>query len=280
MPSCVVSGSRGPEKVNVVVTRSNNPRLFAETVTLDAWRSSFDDKKGEASLHIDVVFAHGGRVGGGSAPIRFRLTLRRAEVHIVRDAGGVIDINRSSVFRSKPLVPKGYTVTKTKSRVGGGLSGGLSGSSVNLSANAQAGKMTEVTKRLDDFETTILEVVHWKTERGYAFIISTRSDKGLKGQPWDATEPLMKIRDTNPNRKRGEPPEVRIEIHCLREDLIIEDIEFTSSKFPLWRSLSRQKQIAVEQYIKEELTRSGLPCGDLSEPFSRIVVGDATPVPE
>lgn len=90
----------------------------------------------------------------------------------------------------------------------------------------------------------------------------------------------MKIRDTNAKRKRDEPPEPRIEIHCLREDLLIEDIVFTSERFPLWSALTRKKQIAVEQFIKDELARAGLPCDELSEPFARIVMGDAVPTAE
>jgi hypothetical protein len=46
----------------------NNPRVFAETITLDAWRSAFDGTSGEADLHVDVVFAEKGRVGG--EPVR------------------------------------------------------------------------------------------------------------------------------------------------------------------------------------------------------------------
>jgi hypothetical protein len=87
----------------------------------------------------------------------------------------------------------------------------------------------------------------------------------------------MKLKDTNHHRKRGEPPEVRIEIHCLREDLIIEQIEFTDSNFPIWRKLPHLKRVAVEQYIKDELARAGLPCGVLSDPFTRIVLADAMP---
>jgi len=90
----------------------------------------------------------------------------------------------------------------------------------------------------------------------------------------------MKIRDRNVKRKRGEPPELRVEIHCLREDLLIEEIEFTSDRFPLWSALPRKKQLAVEQFIKDELARAGLPCGDLSEPFTRIILGDAIPTAE
>jgi hypothetical protein len=101
--------------------------------------------------------------------------------------------------------------------------------------------------------------------------------KRLKGQPWEAGKSMMTIRDTNTKRKHGEPPEIRVEIHCLREDLVIEDVQFADSTFPSWPKLGRRKQIAVEQYIKDELARAGLPCGDLSDPFTRIIMADAMP---
>jgi hypothetical protein len=123
--------------------------------------------------------------------------------------------------------------------------------------------------------------MHWKTDRGYAFRIAAQLNGGrLKGQPWDAKRPQMKIHDSNAKRKRGEPPEVRVEIHCLREDLLIEDIEFTSARFPAWAILPPKKRIAVEQFIKDELCRMGLPCGDLSDPFTRLVLADAIPAVE
>ena len=62
-----------------MVQRANNPRVFAETISIDAWRTPFDGKTAEADLHIDAGFSKG-RVGGPGAPIRFRLSLKRAEI--------------------------------------------------------------------------------------------------------------------------------------------------------------------------------------------------------
>ena len=80
--------------------KRNNPRSFAETVSLDAWHTPFSQDKAEADLHIDVVFAES-RLGGADqdAPVRFRLNLKRAEVHVVRDGAGVLKIPPASVAR-------------------------------------------------------------------------------------------------------------------------------------------------------------------------------------
>jgi hypothetical protein len=257
----------------------NNPRVFAETITLDTWRSAFDGERGEADLHIDVVFAEGGRVGGAGSPVRFRLSLRRAEVRVVQDSESIIEIKPSSVRRApRPEPAKAHSVTERKAKVEAGVEAEVSAKAANLSARGKADGSLMVTNTLEQTESVPpMEVTHWKTENGYGFKIEANRSKHLKGQPWEADKPMMAIRDTNPKRKRGEPPEVRVEIHCLREDLVIEDVRFADSSYPSWARLGRRKQIAVEQYIKDELARAGLPCGDLSDPFTRIVMADAMP---
>jgi len=262
-----------------MVAGDNNPRVFAQTIALDAWRKPFDGKRGEADLHIDVVFDERGRVGGGGAPVRFRLSLKRAEVYVIRDSENVIEIDPSSVQRSDlPKPGKLRQVAEQKARLSGKVGGRLSATSADMSVEGKAEGSVAVTETFEQTENiSAMEVIHWRTNNGYGFKIGARSGKALKGQPWAAKTRLLKIRDTNIARERGEPPEIRVEIHCLREDLLIEDVEFTDASFPTWARLSRKTQIAVEQYIKDELARAGLPCGDLSDPFTRIVLADAMP---
>ncbi len=257
----------------------NNPRVFAQTITLDAWRTAFDGARGEADLHIDVVFAEAGPVGGEGSPVRFRLSLKRAEVHVIRDSEGVIGINRQSISRSEPPPPiraKKRTEKTIRANGQAGARAGLSDAAVSVAGRIEHGiAVTEIFDEKRNFPN--LEVTHWPTEKGYSFRISAGKGKRISGPPWTASKAVMKIRDTNHKRKRGEAPEVRIEIHCLREDLVIENVEFTESNFPSWAHLPHKKKIAVEQYIKDELSRAGFDCGDLSEPFTRIILADAIP---
>jgi hypothetical protein len=256
----------------------NNPRIFAETIALDAWRTAFDGERGEADLHIDVVFSDGGRVGGEGAPVRFRLSLNRAEVRVVRDSEDVIEVKPDSVMRAdQPEPGKSRKVTEKKTKLSGSVDGELSTTSSKLAVRGSGSGDLQVTNTLEEARSVpTMEVTHWKTDSGYGFKIASTKGR-LKGQPWAAKTPVMKIKDTNARRKRGEPPEVRVEIHCLREDLVIERIEFTDSSFPIWKKLPHRKKIAVEQFIRDELARAGLPCGDLSDPFTRIILADAVP---
>lgn len=258
---------------------ANNPRVFAQTVALDAWRSPFDGTRGEADLHIDVVFASGGRAGGGEdAPVRFRLSLKRAEIHVVLDGENILQVNKKSLMRTEIGTSK--TSKTSESTTQGAIEGSLdlSRTSVGASANIKAKKSLQITEKMEQTqETGPMIVTHWTTERGYAFKIEPKNANRLIGPPWHAETPVMKVRDTNFEREKGEPPEVRVEIHCLREDLIIEDIQFTSTLFPSWLSMPRKRQIAVEQFLKDELQKHGMDCGDLNDKFARIVLGDVMP---
>ncbi len=262
-----------------MIRKPNNPRAFAETISLDAWRAKFDSEKGDADLHVDVSF-HKGRVGGPGIPVRFRLSLRRAEVHVRLDQAGILRIPPSSVRRA-PL-PSAEISRESELHqdfgVGAGIFASGDGVAGKITANAASSvQSTEVFK-----ETTVaasMKVSHKKTEEGYAFALEPIGGRRiLIGQPWHASETLLSVRDTKHLRQRGEPPEPIIEIQCRREDLSIEDVQFANEKKYNWRNLTRNKQIAVEQYLKEELGRAGFFCGDVSDPFSCFVLSDAIPM--
>lgn len=256
----------------------NNPRVFADTIALDAWRTKFDGERGEADLHIEVMFSKQGRVGGPGAPVRFKLALKRAEVHVIRDSEGIIDINRASVQRtSLPEPSTRRRVAEKKTEISGEIGGDLSPAGAIPSAKAKAGGGLKITDTLEHTEqVSAMRVKHWPTATGYAFKIEPTSGGRLDGQPWAPNAAVMKIKDTN-SKRRGEPPEIRVEIHCLREDLIISSVQFTDSSFPSWATLPKKKRIVVEQYLKDELERTGMSCGNISEQFARIILADAMP---
>lgn len=258
----------------------NNPRVFAETIALDVWRTPFDEGRATADLHIDVVFGQG-RVGGGDDPVRFRLSLRQAEIHVSRDTARQIDIVRSSVRREKPMIANASRTAESKKCASASGEVGFDASSLSAQGNAKGGASVAVTERFEQqMDLAPMRVQHRPTEHGYAFSVTPNrvppnSEGHLDGAAWSADDPIMRIKDTNSQRKKGDPPEVLIEIQCRREDLVIEDIEFKDRQFPSWRCLSRNKQVAVEQYIREELVKFGMECGDLSDGFTRIVLADA-----
>lgn len=263
----------------------NNPRVFAETISLDVWRTEYSEDKAEAELHIDVGFFEG-RLGGDSiedSPVRFRLSLKRAEVHVLRDTSRAVRILASSLAR----LPVAKSQMKTTSTSSTGLKG-QAGAAINekSASVAMSGKViasSQITKKIERKEDVgEMQVTHRKLpgDGGYVFIIEPLNNSALWGSPWDASEPRMKFRDTKSSRKRGEPPEISIQIRCKREDLHIEDVQFKDPSFMKGDFISRNKMIAVEQYIKSEILKMGFACGDLSEPFAELILGDAVSVEE
>lgn len=262
-----------------MIRRDNNPRAFAETVSITAWRSAYDKRSGTADLFIDVVFAEG-RIGEeGSSPVRFRLKLKKAEVHVVGDALGVLTFPAKSVARAaieSIKVSKKKTIAEASER----------NSSAKLQFAKPQGEVGAASKRSrsigqevsTEFETTPMKFLHRKTDYGYAWTIFPAQDGSLLGQPWESSERRLIVRDSEiKKRKLGEPPEPRIELRCRREDLQITDIQFKKRTTAFWASLSRGKQLAVEQYLKDELIRLGFECGDLSDPFAQVVLADVVP---
>jgi len=265
--------------------RPNNPRAFAEVVSIDVWRTPFANGSGEADLHIDVGFFEG-RFGADTltgSPVRFRLSLKRAEVHVFRDQANIIEIPPSSVAREAPIASKAKTTTTQSKSLKGGVGAALAGNRAQLDASVEAKRATEITKRIEkDEDLCDMRIAHRKMldGRGYVFTIQPSTGRTLDGPAWDSAIPRMKLRDSKSTRKRGVPPEITVQIHCRREDLHIEDVTIVDATILNGGFLSRNKQIAVEQYIKKEVLSMGLPCGDLSDSFATVILGDAVSVEE
>ncbi len=263
--------------------KPNNPRFFADTVSIDVWRNQYADGTALADLHIDVVFGTG-RFGGDElkdSPVRFRMSLKRAEIRVKTDCGGVIKIPPQHVKREE--ISHGKQDISEETKLDAKAHGKAKVSTVKASGElgGEATAQTQVTKKyVESNDVSPMKVQHKRTGNGYAFTIEPNRSAFLDGQPWQSDEPRMKLKDTKAARKKGEPPEILVEIHCKREDLLIEDIQFKDEKYPLFPTLPGKKKLAVEQALKAEVERIGLLCGDLSEPFSTIVLGDASPYVE
>jgi hypothetical protein len=261
-------------------SRPNNPRAFAEVVSIDVWRTAFEGGKAEADLHIDAGFFQG-RVGENEvkkSPVRFRMSLKRAEIHVFRDHGNVIEIPPASVVREAPVASRAKTTMTQSGSMKGGLKAGFAGMNPSLNADLEAQASVELTKRIEkDEEVGHMRIGHRRMpdNSGYVFTIESASASTLDGPAWDPSIARMKIRDTNTARKRGDPPEVTVQIRCRREDLHIEDIIIIDANVWNGGHLSKNKKLAVEQYIKKEILSAGMACGDLSDPFTTIILADA-----
>ncbi|WP_193173166.1 hypothetical protein [Nisaea nitritireducens] len=228
------------------------------------------------------MFLDDGRVGGGDAPVRFQLLLKKAAVHVVMDSAEVLKVVASSV-RREPLAKVEFNkVAKTEKSASGSVGTNLSSRNLNGEIRAAIEGHTHVVEEHRESGTySSMKVVHKKCEDGYAFIIESKngSDR-LSGQPWPSSEVMMKIKDSRHKREIGESPDPRIEIRCLREDIIVQNIRFTNDSVFSWKSLTRNKKTIVEQYIKDELFRLGYLIHDISNPYETLKIADVTPSEE
>lgn len=156
--------------------------------------------------------------------------------------------------------------------------------SASVSVTQLSGQMEGSRKQNSRLEVVtkdrgpMLSFLAMRTEQGYSFRISS-DDEILNGTPWSAEEKLLTYKDTGHRRTVGEPPELRIELRCRREDLHITGIELTDKGKPFYQ-LSANHQLAIEQYLKAELLRVGFIVGDVSDPFSEVILADVTPEEE
>ncbi len=93
----------------------NRKRAFADVVTIDAWHDTFSESVSTVDLHADVVFGTA-RVGGDAqSPVRFRLSVRRAEIIVIIPDSEPVSVDRKSVSRDTPELEGHLTQVVEKS---------------------------------------------------------------------------------------------------------------------------------------------------------------------
>jgi hypothetical protein len=265
----------------------NRKRAFADVVTIDAWHHAFDADTSSADLHADVVFGIA-RVGGeADSSVRFRLSVKRAEIVVVVPEAEPVTVDRGSVSRDAPdLQGKLTEIVERSSQasVKGSASGGLSttglSGSVSLEGAAQAN--ISANQRLEISETVqFMLVTQSKTADGhYRWSAEPRTTKALHGRPWDgAKQPRLKLIDKRKDRSKGIPPAVRVEVRCRREDLIIEDLEVKDEN--LWGKIQsragfRNRMAAAESYIRDRLSEEGLDVKNIDDIFGQLTLANVT----
>jgi hypothetical protein len=266
----------------------NRRRAFADVVSIDAWHDAFNSENSIVDLHADVVFGKA-RIGGEpESPVRFRLSVRRAEVVVVIPGTEPVRVDRKTVSRA--VTQREGTVVESveraaKANVKGnasasfgqsGISGSISGES-GAQANISASKKIEISAAFE-----FMKITQSKTaDDHYRWIIEPQQSGYLEGRPWDgAKEPRLKLIDKRTDRSKGIPPSVRVEVRCRREDLIVEDIEVKDET--TWASLKRaagfrNKLVAAESYIRDRLAEEGFEVKNVGEIFIELILGAVTP---
>jgi hypothetical protein len=263
---------------------NNRKRALADVVSVEAWHQAFDEKNTRADLHVDVVFGTG-RIGSEAAsPVRFRLSLRQAEVLVIIPPTEPAKVDVASVSRDAPQI-KVHATQRKKVRSTASVSGKIAAGYSNGMPLASLGLGVAGSETIDD-ETRLaitravgaMSVTQSRSEDGhYRWVVTPTLEDVLRGRPWDSAAPRLKIIDYRNERTVGLPPIVRVEVRCRRQDLNIEDISLKDGQ--KWRSIKRDtyfvnKRAAAESAIRDRLISEGLFYEDVEEIFASITIAD------
>jgi hypothetical protein len=267
------------------MNRDNRRRALTDVVDVEAWHEPYSPAVRTAELHVDVTFGIG-RVGGDSvSPIRFQLSLRRAEVVVVVPKVEPAKVLVHSVARSRPRV-WGETIRTmaANSDVSGKaeIGGALSPHTPRLAATAKgsASRSRQNTARVVEHADGAMRVVQSRTEDGdYRWTVTALTGV-LDGKPWDASaSSQMTIEDTRSNRGVGIAPAVRVQVRCRREDIKIDEIVLKDRR--AWATIKRSlmfrnKIAAAEAAIRQLLIVEGLFAGEISDPYLVITLAEVS----
>lgn len=271
-----------------IYLRPNASRAFEALVSVDSWHSALQPG-GRATVHADVVFKAARLGQEADAPVRFRLSLRRASVSIVIPPNEPLKVIHESVSRDQALKGGKLKRSSSKARKAGTSAAVALELSRRPHLELSAGKtasenlVEEQTFEAED-EVRLILATHSKASDGsHTWELSPASGPTLHGRCWDpVAEPRLSVRDTRLKQQQMEGA-CRIEVRCKREDLFIEDITLKDTS--ILKSLALQNSYhnriaAAESYIRTALMQRGLEFSDVSEIYSDITIANVTVEPK
>jgi hypothetical protein len=272
------------------LNQDNRLQAFADVVAIDAWHKAFGSQIQEVALHADVVFGTACVGDEPEASVRFRLSVRRAEILVIVPETEPITINPETV--SRDFSPTTGKLTRTvlrqrKGRLRAALSVllGKRGVSGSLEMGGHMESKISSTEELKlTTPVTLCIVTQSKSEAGhYRWIVEARDDSPLFGRPWKSDTPRLSLTDVRRDRTKGIAPMVRLEVRCRREDLIIEDLELKDES--AWETLRERagfgnRMAAAESYIRDQLSALGLEVRNIEDKFGRLSLASAIAQPQ
>lgn len=266
------------------MNRQNRKRGLADVVGVEAWHRPFTGKTREAPLHIDVVFQTGRFGADPSAPVRFTLSVKRAEVVVIRPESEPVRVQTHSVVRDAPNV-RGKAVKRAALSLKGKAKGRLKLSPNGVAAGVDVGggvakSVDETTETVTEFKA--IQALHMRDADEYhRWILTPAPNATLQGRPWDSDEPRLTLEDTRKNRDKGLEPTVHVAVRCLRDDLEITNLAMKNeTTWEMMKNLPgfRNRVAAAEALIRTELFEEGLirADADLSDGYLEMTLALTT----
>ena len=252
---------------------SNNPRNWGGAVSLEVYRGEYTSEETIANLYINVNFVTGRVSEKAKSGLRFKLSLRRAEVCILKDASGTLKIPLSDIYRPGSIQAEYEEESSRSDDVKVGAKLGHSGASACAESATDSSQRDKLVYKAP---IDAIRVMHRRNGDEHIYDLSPLSAETLIGAPWQPGRKILSL-DASACGVGYEAPEPLIQIRCLREDLEISDIQYHGGSVFNFSALTKNKQVAVEAYIKERLALCVLHQEDLSDPYATIVIADAVP---
>jgi hypothetical protein len=269
------------EGIDLSRNDDNRLKALAEVVSIDAWHDELSPDNCKVDLYADVVFSTGRLGGEAASQVRFRLSVKRAELVLIIPELEPFKVEKPSVARLDQGMKLKHSVSQATS-VKESLSGGMKIGAGTKGATASANVGAEAKRERKRNETLVgsREVASIKAtyrlhnaDNSSCWTFEPGIGPILEGRPWDpSSTPLLKLVDTRQDRSNSIPPTARFEIRCRREDFEITDIHLKDETF-MWRRGKKIRMKAAEAYIRNQLAEAGLTAGDLKEPFAIIKLG-------
>lgn len=217
------------------MNKNNVSKCLAGVVSLEAWHDNFINNNEAVNLYTDVVFRTE-RVGGhNNSPVKFRLSIKKAEVVIIISETEQVKVKLSTVARCE----------------------------------------NDIEQIIQKNIPTISVLQSKSPEGGYRWELTPKNSKVLVGKPWNPVKkPRLQLQQNN-NCTNSIAPGVLIEVRCLREDLDIQSLELTDENlFEKCRSRAgvKNNEAAAISYIRDQLIKEGLDFGDLENSFGHITI--------
>jgi len=245
-----------------VSNNSNSNRLIslAGVVAVEAWYERFKEDCKETDFFLHVKFQDGLFGASPEHPVRFKIRLKNANVSIVPEEP--LKVPRKHVRRDRIEVEARRV---TESRLAG---------SGHADAARIEGEKSDLTT-VSQVSHSGMTIEHSTDDQGYnSWSFAPIAGPHLKGQAFNETEPLLKVKHEGDLSKI--PPVVKVHVSCLREDIDIIDLEVKEPKQSfLHRGMGEEQKLKlVEEMIKESLVEGGLMFEGEMDKVSKVQIAD------
>ncbi len=261
------------------MARGNNlSRVFSEIVSLDAWHSKFSEIDNCASVHVDLSFLEGHLGAEAESEVRFRLTLRRAELIFVIPAMEPLQVVQSSVDREATIEGITKYIREHDKTLSGSVDAALQitkNPTLNLGGKATVQNSNkEVVSTEMKLAVSNIKMGQSKDPDGnYRWVLTPETGDLLIGKVWDPIKrPRLSV------KKNGSPviaPTCRVIVRCRKQDLCISDISLKSGK-KLSQKLIFNRTAAATAFIAQKLGELGFDNENLDEDYANICVAEVT----